>query len=246
MDEAYFLLQDADGRVGLFTWDPSRSRGVHVPSDVPLRDFKRLGATSALSVRRLAACLHAARTAIAQGAVSPPQDVPPDVLVVLDPPIVLAMRDDVVPLPLERPAVLLAWGTAADAWVLARKASGWIDVHSAWADTDGASGLAVYQAVFPDGAAPAGVPLERAFRRLDDPADPPYTADDLPKALDGPLPSLPLRFIHAEVVDPGATLNTHDPAPREASRDFPWRKAGPALAVAALLLVLLLAALLLR
>ena len=237
MDDAFFLLQDDDGRVGLFTWEPSRNRGVRVPEGVPLRDFKRLGSASAVSLRRLATCVHAAQIAIRDGAVTPPQEVAPDVLVALDPPTMLARRDDVVPLPLERPAVLLAWGTAQEAWVLARKAGGWIDVYDAWNDTDGPTGLAVYEALYPGGEAPDGVPLERAFRRVNEPADPPFTEAELPETLGGPLPALPLRFVRARVVDPGATLGTYDPAPRDEGGDG-WRKALPALALAVSLMLL--------
>ena len=236
-DDAFFLLGDADDRIGLFTWHPSRSRGVLVPEGVTLRDFKRLGSASAVSLRRLAVCMHAAKTAIRDGAVTAPQEVAPDVLVALDPPMMLARRDDVVPLPLERPAVLLSWGTAQEAWVLARKAGGWIDVYDAWANPDGPSGLAVYEALYPGGEAPEGMPLERAFRRVNAPEDLPFTREELPEVLGGPLPSLPLRFIQESVVDPGATLGAYDPAPPEQPDDR-WRKALPALALAAGLLLL--------
>lgn len=199
---AWFLVEDADGRVGLFTWDPHHTPAVQVPSDAHLQGLDGREARSARDLLRDAATLSAAANALAAGNLAPPGGARPERIAVVEPPEELLARPGTrSSWSLERVVSFLHDGSPTESWQDAADATAWIDVFAAWDDPEAPSGLARFQAAQPYGTVPPGADPEATFLRVGTLQGPAFRTDDLPVALAGSILRLPLRFAELGHVD---------------------------------------------
>jgi hypothetical protein len=222
---AFFLVEDRDGRVGLFSWDPHHTRHLKVPAGAALHDLDGPPERSARQLQRDATTLAAAARALQADTLSPPGGPRPTVLAVVDPPEDLLVERGVrKSWSLPRVVAVLDDGSSEEAWRLAHEAAGWVDVFAAWDNADAPSGLARYTAALPYGSPPEGVDPAATFLRVGTLEDTRFRTDDLPVSLAGTILRLPVSFAELDHIDfaalgPCLELGTPTPA---AGRSSAW------------------------